>query len=107
VDNRHDLQRLLVFLGILGVLHAGFGVLDALLYHLGLKDWITAAYDFIGRGYANRFGEFYRVGGLQFTPENLGLMLGYFLPFVLLATTLCSSRRGWWLLGLGWMGSPF
>ncbi len=104
VDNKRDLRRLVMFLSAICILHAGFGVLDSILYHLGRKNWIIYIYDFIGHSYINRFRASYRVGGLQFTPENLGIMLGSFLPFILLSLTLIKSNRRWGVLGLALVG---
>ncbi len=103
-DKKEDLRQLVVFLAIVGAFHATFGMLDNLFYYLGYKDLVISIYEFFGYNPENTFGAIYRSGGLLFTPENLGKMLGYFFPFILLAMTIHHSGRGWKLLGLFALG---
>lgn len=100
IENRYDLQNMVTFLAFVGVFHAFFGVLDLVAYQLGYRHLITRIYDFVGRGYGSRFIAAYRVGGLQFTPENLGIMLGYFLPFILISMAHSESNSKWWVSGI-------
>lgn len=100
VNSQQDLKRIVVFLAVICTFHAVFGMLDGLLYYLGYKDLVISFYEYLGYNPENTFGAVYRSGGLHFSPENLGRMLGNFFPFILLAMFAHKSGRSWKLLGL-------
>jgi hypothetical protein len=93
VDSRQKLRQLVVFLALIGTFHAVLGVLEGVFYYLDFGKWIEAFYAFLGHEVHMQPISAYRAGGLQFTPENLGIVLGSFLPFMLLVPTFQDNGK--------------
>jgi O-antigen ligase len=100
VKSLDQAKKIIFFIVFCGIVQTMVGLIESVAFYGGFQNQVFNIYELIGYNPRNIYYHYYRAGGLQGTPENLGFIIASFAPILLFLSVTVRNRLSKMGLGL-------